>query len=94
VLSDPLDPGVLRLVDMVCRASEGRCPVSVCGELAADETAIPLLVALGVRELSVAPSAVALVKHVVREIDSATDADLVHRCLTAASAEDVRTMLG
>jgi phosphocarrier protein FPr len=93
-LGDPLDPSVLRLVDMACRASEGRCLVAVCGELAADETAIPLLVALGVRELSVAPSSVALVKHVVREIDSTTDADLVHRCLTAASAGDVRTILG
>jgi phosphocarrier protein FPr len=93
-LGDPLDPSVLRLVDMVCRAAEGRCLVAVCGELAADETAIPLLVALGVRELSVAPSSVALVKHVVREIDSTTDADLVHRCLTAANADDVRSILG
>ena len=48
-LGDPLDPGVLRLVESVCRASEGRCLVAVCGELAADEAATPLLVALGVR---------------------------------------------
>ena len=39
-LADPLDPGVLRLIDAVCRAAEGRCLVAVCGELAADERAV------------------------------------------------------
>ena len=40
-LGDPLDPGVLRLVESVCRAADGRCLVAVCGELAADESATP-----------------------------------------------------
>ena len=38
-LGDPLDPGVLRLIESVCRAADGRCLVAVCGELAADEIA-------------------------------------------------------
>ena len=37
-LGDPLDPGVLRLIESVCRAADGRCLVAVCGELAADES--------------------------------------------------------
>ena len=93
-LGDPLDPGVLRLVDMVCQAADGRCLVAVCGELAADEAAIPLLVALGVRELSVGPSSVALVKQVVRQIEHAADAELASRCLSAVGPEDVRAILG
>ena len=93
-IGDPLDPGVLRLVESVCRAADGRCIVAVCGELAADESATPLLVALGVRELSVAPSSVAAIKHAVRHIDQAADSDLVHRCLTAAGPSDVRAILG
>ena len=76
-IADPLDPGVLRLIDAVCRAAEGRCLVSVCGELAADERAVPLLVGLGVRELSVAPSSVPGVKEAVRRIATAADGDLV-----------------
>ena len=40
-LSDPLDPGVLRLIDHVCRAARGRIDVAVCGEAASDELAIP-----------------------------------------------------
>lgn len=93
-LGDPLDPGVLQLIESVCRAAAGRCLVAVCGEVAADESATSLLVALGVRELSVAPSAVAAVKHAVRQIDRAEDADLVRRSLTAAGAAEVRAILG
>ncbi|MFF5290363.1 phosphoenolpyruvate--protein phosphotransferase [Paractinoplanes globisporus] len=64
VPADGLDPAVLRLIDQVCR-SVG-VPVAVCGELASDEVAVPLLTALGVRELSVTPSAVPTVKEAVR----------------------------
>lgn len=64
VPADGLDPAVLRLIDAVCRNSG--VPVAVCGELAADEAAVPLLTALGVRELSVTPPAVPLVKEAVR----------------------------
>ena len=92
-LADPLDPGVLRLVDAVCRAAQGRALVAVCGELAADERAAALLVALGVRELSVAPSAVPGVKQAVRRIAVADDRDLVRRCLDAPDADQVRALL-
>ena len=57
-LSDPLDPGVLALVDRVARAAAGRVEVSVCGDAAADPVAVPLLLGLGVRSLSVSPAAV------------------------------------
>ena len=68
-LSDALDPGVLRLIDHVCRAARGRIDVAVCGEAASDELAIPILVGLGVRQLSVAPPAVPRVKAAIRELD-------------------------
>jgi phosphoenolpyruvate-protein kinase (PTS system EI component) len=92
-LADPLDPSVLRLIDFVCRAAQGRCLVSVCGELAAEEAATSLLVALGVRELSVAPLSVATVKQAVRRIDRADDGPLADQCLSATGPEDVRAIL-
>jgi phosphocarrier protein FPr len=93
-LADALDPAVLQLIDAVCRAAGDRCLVSVCGELAADESAAPLLVALGVRELSLAPSAVPGVKQAVREIARTDDVELVRRCIAAAGPAEVRTLLG
>jgi phosphocarrier protein FPr len=91
-LADPLDPGVLRLVAAVTEAAGDGTLVAVCGELAADEEAVQLLVALGVRELSVSPAAVPGVKQAVREARG-HDPQLVERCLSAASAAEVRTLL-
>jgi phosphocarrier protein FPr len=92
-IGDPLDPAVLQLVAAVCRAAEPDTLVSVCGELGADERATALLVALGVRELSVAPSSVPLVKQAVRRVRCAADHELARRCLGAADADEVRTLL-
>jgi len=89
-LSDPLDPGVLQLIDHVCRAARGRIDVAVCGEAASDELAIPVLVGLGVRELSVAPPAVPRVKAAVRELDVERCASLAREALTLAGAGEVR----
>jgi phosphocarrier protein FPr len=90
--ADPLDPGVLRLVAELC-AGAGTVPVSVCGEAAADPTAIPLLLGLGVRSLSVPPPAIASVKQAVRELHLGEAGEFARRALTLASAADVRTML-
>jgi phosphocarrier protein FPr len=92
-IADPLDPAVLRLVDGVCRAASGRAEVAVCGEVAADEAAVGLLVALGVRELSVAPTAVPGVKQAVRAIERAENLELVGRCLSATGPGEVRALL-
>jgi phosphoenolpyruvate-protein phosphotransferase/dihydroxyacetone kinase phosphotransfer subunit len=92
-LADPVDPGVLRLIDSVCRAAGDHTLVAVCGELAADEQVTPLLVALGVRELSTAPMAVPGVKQAVREIATASNSELVQQCLSAAGSADVRAIL-
>ncbi|HYH32773.1 MAG TPA: phosphoenolpyruvate--protein phosphotransferase [Pseudonocardia sp.] len=89
-LADPLDPGVLRLVDTVCRAAGERALVAVCGEAAADPVAADLFVGLGVRELSTAPPAVPATKQVVRELDTAAAARRAAAALTADGPSAVR----
>jgi len=89
-VGDPFDPGVLYLVDAVCRSG---VPVAVCGELAADERAAALLVGLGVRELSVAPRAVPTVKQAVRHLDSRDAAAVAVAALKAATADAVHSLL-
>jgi phosphotransferase system enzyme I (PtsP) len=67
---DPLHPAVLSLIDASVRAaSRADIPISVCGEMASNPLAVPLLVGLGIQELSSAPSAVPLVKEIIRELD-------------------------
>jgi len=92
-LSDPLDPGVLRLIDHVCRAARGRIDVAVCGEAASDELAVPVLAGLGVHELSVSPTAVPRVKAAVRQLDVARCATLAAAALGLADADDVRKLV-
>jgi phosphocarrier protein FPr len=92
-LGDPLDPGVLRLIDFVCRGAQGRALVAVCGELAADEHAAAVLIGLGVRELSVGPAAVPGVKQAVRAVDGGAAATLAARALAADGPARVRALI-
>jgi phosphoenolpyruvate-protein kinase (PTS system EI component) len=65
----------------------------VCGELAGDPLATPLLIGLGVRELSMSAPAIPHVKHAVRETDlDAADA-LAAKALSLSSASEVRELL-
>jgi phosphoenolpyruvate-protein phosphotransferase/dihydroxyacetone kinase phosphotransfer subunit len=91
-LADGLDPGVLRLIAALCNDA-GPVPVSVCGELAADPLAVPVLLGLGVRSLSVVPPAVALVKQRVREIDLGDARRIGAEALACESAAQVRALV-
>ena len=93
--ADALHPAVLRLIRMTTRgaASYGRM-VGVCGEIAGDPVAVPILVGLGVRELSAAPPAVPRVKRAVRETDLGSARALADRAIGLDSAEAVRAAAG
>jgi phosphocarrier protein FPr len=90
-LADPWDPGVLRLIDAACRGVAGRATVAVCGEMASDEAAVPLLTGLGVRELSVAPHAIPAVKDAVRATSVNEAAALAARALDLPDGAAVRS---
>jgi phosphocarrier protein FPr len=77
---DPLHPGVLRLIASTASAARAqRRPVAVCGGAAADPCAVPILLGLGVRTLSVAPAAVPEIKALVRMLS-------LERCAAVATA--------
>ena len=60
----------IRLIGQVVRAAHARNkPVAVCGELAGEPLAVPLLVGLGIDELSMNMAAVPLIKQIIRELD-------------------------
>jgi multiphosphoryl transfer protein len=91
---DALHPAVLRLIGAT--ASAGRRAgkrVSLCGGLAADPQALPLLLGLGLRELSVPAACLPSVKRAVRSLDLRRCETLAERALAADSAADVRAVL-
>ena len=94
-LADALNPAVLRLIDLTARAAAaGGRGVAVCGELAGDSVAVPVLLGLGVTELSVAPARIPAVKQLVRATDISTARILAADALAAQSAAEVRRLAG
>jgi len=92
-LASPLQPAVLRLIAGVVRAAQaaGR-PVAVCGEAAADPLAGPLLVGLGVTELSVAPQSIGPVRDRLAGLDGAACRAAAEAALAAATLDEVRAI--
>jgi phosphoenolpyruvate-protein kinase (PTS system EI component) len=60
-------PAMIRLLRLIAQEA-GDKPVGVCGEMAGHEAAIPILLGIGFRNLSVAPPLVPAVKQVIRNI--------------------------
>lgn len=91
---DALHPAVLELIALAASAGEraGKL-VAVCGGMVADAAAVPILIGLGVRELSVVPAAVPALKRQVRDLDVRECAALAARALEAESAADVRALV-
>lgn len=91
---DGLHPAVLRLIDETVRggAAHGRW-TGVCGGLAADPEAVPLLIGMGVTELSVPGAAVAETKALVRTLDLARCRGIAAQALIARDADAVRALV-
>jgi phosphocarrier protein FPr len=93
-LADALHPATLRLIAETVRAARSRGRwVGVCGELGGQVEAVPLLIGLGVRELSVAVPSVARIKEAVRAADSAACVRLARRALRLPDGAAVRLLL-
>ncbi len=92
--ADGLHPAVLQLIDITVRAAhaEGKW-VGVCGELAADPLAVPVLVGLGVDELSVAARSIGEVKARVRELTLEQAQHVAQQALAVGSADEVRALV-
>jgi phosphoenolpyruvate-protein phosphotransferase len=86
-------PAVLQLIaDTVGAARTAGIPVEVCGEAASNPLVMPLLVGLGVDELSVGAAAVARVRAWVRALNYEEAAGIAYRALDAESAAEVESL--
>ncbi|HWW60554.1 MAG TPA: phosphoenolpyruvate--protein phosphotransferase, partial [Thermoanaerobaculia bacterium] len=92
---DALHPAVLRLIRISADAARAaRRPIAVCGGLASDPLAAPLLVGLGVDELSAVPSVIPELKARLRAIRLDDCRALAEQALAAPSAAAVRALAG
>jgi len=91
---DGVHPGVLRLIEATTRGAgvHGK-PVAVCGGLASDPDAVPLLLGLGVTELSVVPGQIPRLKARIRALTLGACRDLARRALQLGTAAEVRALV-
>jgi len=93
-LYEPLHPAVLRTLFHIAEAARahGR-PLSVCGEMAGQPLEAVLLVGLGYRELSMAPSAIPRVKAAVRGVRESDARELAQRCLGLSTCAEITALV-
>jgi phosphotransferase system enzyme I (PtsI) len=90
-LYEPLHPAILRMIQRVTQAGRrAGIVVSMCGEMAGDPLHAWVLLALGVGELSMAPSSIPLIKKIVRESSGHEARELLHEVLALESPAAVR----
>jgi multiphosphoryl transfer protein len=92
--TDALHPAVLQLIAAAAAAanSAGKL-VAVCGGVAGDSTAVPILLGLGIGELSVVPALIPTLKDQIGGLRMERCRVLAQRCLSLASAAEVRDLV-
>ena len=89
-LYEPSHPAILNLIRMtVDAAHRENKPVSVCGEMAGDPVYVPLLLGLGVDELSAAPPSLPQVKYLIRRLRMAEARELAQFAIGCESGAEI-----
>ncbi|WP_199671214.1 phosphoenolpyruvate--protein phosphotransferase [Salinibius halmophilus] len=91
--ADGLEPAVLRMIAQAVKGAQkhGRW-VGVCGGIASDPEAVPVLIGLGVTELSCSVPVIPEIRAIVRQLDEATCSQVANAALVATDAKAVRAL--
>jgi phosphoenolpyruvate-protein phosphotransferase len=91
---DGLNPALLKLIDLTVKGAnqQGKW-VGVCGGIASDSQAIPLLIGLGVKELSVSVPSIPTIKAQIRELSLVQCQELAQKALNAETGAEVRALV-
>lgn len=93
-LYQEFNPVVIRTIQHIVKeAKKNHKSVSVCGEMAADTLAIPLLIGLGLDSLSISPSTILYAKRIIRSCDYKKAKELAEECLTLRTQEEIISKL-
>lgn len=94
-LYEPLHPAVLRLIKKVIDASRraGKW-TAMCGEMAGDVTAAPILLGMGLDEFSMSATSIPRVKKVIRSLTYQQAREMAEKALALENPEDIRHLVG
>ena len=90
-LYQEFSPVVIRTIDHIVKAAKhSKIPVSICGEMAADTLAIPLLVGLGLDSLSMSPVTILYAKRIIRDFKFKDAKALADECLKCKTEIEIQ----
>jgi len=90
----PTSPAVLRLIAEVVSAGEAcGTEVTMCGEMAADPLMVPVLIGLGLRQFSMNPMAVPVIRSLIRQLSYRETVHIARHARELATARDVEEFL-
>ncbi|MBE9914392.1 phosphoenolpyruvate--protein phosphotransferase [Paenibacillus donghaensis] len=93
-LYQPFHPAVLRLIRMVIDAAHKKGKwVGMCGEMAADKMAVPVLMGLGLDEISMGASSILPVRQLIRQLNYGQMKELADKALELESSEQIRQLI-
>lgn len=92
--SDSLHPSILRSIkNTVEAAQDTNIPLSICGEMASELVAIPLLLGLGIKKISIVSSKIPAIKERIRKINTQEEIDKNKKILLLENSREVRNFL-
>jgi phosphoenolpyruvate-protein kinase (PTS system EI component) len=93
-LASPFHPAVLKLIDRtIQKAHEKGRWVGLCGEMAGDPLATPLLLGMGLDEFSMSPSAIPEIKELIRGLSTADCERMAKQALAQPGIQAVKDIL-
>lgn len=90
MLYQEFHPAVIRTINQIIKNGQrGHAFVSMCGEMAGDTIAIPLLVGMGLDSLSVSPASIPYIKRIIRNLSFEKAQELANECLSCGSLQEI-----
>jgi phosphotransferase system enzyme I (PtsI) len=85
---------VLKLIAMAVNAARAKNkPINMCGQMSGNPTYVPLLLGMGLRQISVSPAAMPEIKKVIRGVTLPQCEAIARRALSLENARDIRSFL-
>ncbi len=93
-LYNPLNPAVIRMIKTIIDAGEKTSTdVTICGEMAGEPMNIPVLTGLGLREFSMNPGSIPVIKQIIRKLDLSETEKLVEKILKMTIVSDISSLV-
>lgn len=92
-LYEPTHPAIIRLIAQVAEsAHRANIRVSLCGEMAGDVALVPLLIGLGIDELSTSPHVVPQLKKIIRSLKKSQAEEVARQAMASLAGEEIRRL--